>query len=87
MKLTDVNQKVEIVDVPKANISEVVTICPPFSIGGVEYTCIVFLTPVLVGNEPSGPVYRQELRGPVIIPVSKLKEPSSIVVPGDEVNV
>jgi len=80
-KLAEANQKVEIKDTAKANISEAVTICPKFTIGGIDYTCIVFTTPVLVGTTPEGNQYRYELRGPVIIPVDKLTEPSLIEVP------
>jgi len=80
-KLTEeANQKIDFLEIPKSQIEEAVTICPKFTIGGVDYTCVVFNVPILVATTENGPVYRQELRGPVIVPIDKIKEASIIEV-------
>jgi len=72
------NQAVEFVELNKGQIDEAVTICPKFTIGGLDYTCVVFNVPILVASTENGPVYRKELRGPVIVPLDKIKEPTII---------
>jgi len=78
--IAQANQKIEFTEINKSQIEEAVTICPKFTIGGVDYTCVVFNVPILVATTQDGPVYRKELRGPVIVPLDKIKEPTTIEV-------